>query len=295
MPRQGFKKTQGNVRSKNGAHAAIFPPPCPDLFIYLIKGVLGEKDEKYLGNAFIGNWVEGESSFLFFSSPSRERVRGLLDDRPELELDDDYHFSYDEWQGGGLDVLEVEPFVIVPPWLKKRPDNNAVEILLDPGVVFGNCLHPTTRDCLRALSLVAGETDLRHVLDLGTGTGILAIAAALLGAKEVVAVDLNPLCVKTAAKNVELNHQEEIIRVFKGKAQDFADDPADLVVANMHYEVIRCFLEKGSFHEKTKLIISGLMRSQCREIKKQLERRDFTFLREWDNDTTWFTILTEVP
>jgi len=285
MPKQGFKKTTGN----------LFSPPYPDLYIYLMKGVLRERDEEFLGNAFIGNWVEGESSFLFFSSPSRERVMGLLNYCPDLELDDDYHFSYDEWQGGGLDVLEIAPFVIVPPWLKNQPDNNAIKILLDPGVVFGNCLHPTTRDCLRALSLVAEETDLRYVLDLGTGTGILAIAAALLGAKKVVAVDLNPLCVKTAAKNVELNHQEEIIHVFEGKAQDFADDPADLVVANMHYEVIRWFLEKGSFHEKTKLIISGLMRSQCREIKKQLERRDFTFLREWDNDTTWFTILTEVP
>ena len=260
-----------------------------------MKGVLREKDEEFLGNAFIGNWVEGESSFLFFSSPSRERVKGLLNYRPDLELDDNYHFSYDEWQGGGLNVLEVDPFVIVPPWLKNRPDNNAIEILLDPGVVFGNCLHPTTRDCLRALSLAARETGLGHVLDLGTGTtGILAIAAALLGAKKVVAVDLNPLCVKTAAKNVELNHQEKIIHVLKGEAENFADDPSDLVVANIHYEVIRWFLERGSFHEETKLIISGLMRSQCREIKKQLERRDFKLLREWDNDTTWFTILAEV-
>jgi ribosomal protein L11 methyltransferase len=147
---------------------------------------------------------------------------------------------------------------------------------------------------LRALSLVAKEADLGHVLDLGTGTGILAVAAALLGAKKVVAVDLNPLCVKTAAKNVELNHQEEIVHLVEGEAEDFADDPADLVVANIHHEVIRRFLARGSFHEKTKLIISGLMRSQCREIKEQLERRGFKLLREWDHDTTWFTILSEV-
>lgn len=80
----------------------------------------------------------------------------------------------------------------------------------------------------------------------------------------------------------------------EGEAEDFADDPADLVVANIHHEVIRRFLERGSFHEKTKLIISGLMRSQCREIKKQLERRGFKLLCEWDHDTTWFTILAKV-
>ena len=70
---------------------------------------------------------------------------------------------------------------------------------------------------------------------------------------------------------------------------------ADLIVANIHYEVIRRLPEKGSFHEKTKLIISGLMRSQWRELKKQLERRGFRFLHEWDNDAIWFTVLTEVP
>ena len=130
MPVEGLKKTPGNLPS----------PPCPDLYIYLMKGVLREKDEELLGNAFMGNWVEGESSFLFFSCPSRERVKGLLNYCPDLELDEDYHFSYDEWQGGGVDVLEIGPFVIVPPWLKNQPDNGAIEILLDPGVVFGNCL-----------------------------------------------------------------------------------------------------------------------------------------------------------
>jgi len=284
MPVEAFKKAPGNLSS----------PPAPDLYIYLMKGVLREKDEKSLGNAFIGNWVEGESSFLFFSSPSRERVKGLLNYRPYLELDDDYHFSYDEWQGGGLDVLEIDPFVIVPPWLKNQPDNNAIKILLDPGVVFGNCLHPTTRECLRAICLVAGETELGRVLDLGTGTGVLAIAAALLGAKNVLAIDLNPLCVKTANKNVELNHQQKVIRVIEGEAGDFIDEPVDLMVANIHHEVVKSLLEKSSFKKKIKLIISGLMRSQCRGVKKQLERRDFKLLREWDHDTTWFTLLVEV-
>jgi len=283
-----------NLLNRKEKIAETFPPPCLDLYIYLVRGILREKDEKFLGNAFIGNWVEGDSSFLFFSSPSREQVKGLLTDYPDLELDDDYHFSYDEWQGGGLDVLKIPPFVIAPPWLKIRPDKSAIRILLDPGVVFGNGLHPTTRDCLRALSLVAGKTELGAVLDLGTGTGILSIAAALLGAKNVVAVDLNPLCVKTANKNVELNHQQKVIRVVEGEAGDFVDEPVDLIVANIHHEVVKSLLEKGSFKKKTQVIISGLMRSQCRKTKIQLKIRGFKLLREWDHDATWFTILAEV-
>ena len=270
-----------------------YPLPYQDLYIYLIKGVLRDNDEASLGNDFLGNWVEAGSSFLFFSRPSSHFITRLLSARPDLELDDNYHFSYDEWQGGGLDRLRIGQFVIVPPWLDCDDEEGIIKILLDPGVVFGNCLHPTTRDCLKALSLTAKGDDLGRVIDLGTGTGILSIAAACLGAEKVLAVDLNPLCVKTAARNIYLNHQEAIIEVVEGKAEDVADAPADLIVANIHFEVIKKFLEKGAFRENVKLIISGLMRSQYREIRAQLQKRGFNLIREWDHDMTWFTVLAK--
>jgi len=279
--------TQAMTETRNKA----YPLPCRDLYIYLIKGILRDNDEASLGNYFLGNWVEAESSFLFFSRPSSAEVTRMLNTRPNLELEDNYHFSYEEWQGGGLDRLRIGQFVIVPPWLDCDYEEGLIKIVLDPGVVFGNCLHPTTRDSLKALSLTARQTDLGRVLDLGTGTGILSIAAACLGAKQVLAVDLNPLCVKTAVKNVLLNHQEAIIEVVEGKAEDVADAPADLVVANIHHEVIKQFLENGVLGEKTRLIISGLMRSQYREIRTQLQKRSFDLIREWDHDMTWFTVL----
>jgi ribosomal protein L11 methyltransferase len=120
-------------------------PPYEDLYIYLIKGLLRQDDEALLGNDFLGNWVEEGSSFLFFSRPSRSRITRLLAARPDLELDDEFHFAYEEWQGGGLDPLAIEPFLIVPPWLERGPQQGLITILLDPGVVFGNCHHPTTK------------------------------------------------------------------------------------------------------------------------------------------------------
>lgn len=267
------------------------PLPYQDLYVYLIKGMLKEHDEASLGDHFLGNWVEGKSSFLFFSRPSNRFITRLLTARPDLELDDDYHFSYDQWQGGGLDPVSIEQFLIVPPWVESDGEEGVIKILLDPGVVFGNCLHPTTRDCLKALSLAARRANLGRVLDLGTGTGILAIAAARLGAEEVLAIDLNPLCVKTAGKNIEMNHLKAIIHVLEAKAEDIADDPADLILANIHHDVIKRFLETGNFQENVRLIISGLMRSQYREIRTQLGQRGFDLLHEWDYEMTWFTVL----
>jgi ribosomal protein L11 methyltransferase len=213
--------------------------------------------------------------------------------RPKLEVIEDYHFTYNQWQGGGLKPLKVDDFVIIPPWDKVEASEKEIQIFLDPGVVFGNGLHPTTRDCLRAIAFTGRKRPFARVLDLGTGTGILALAAAVMGAKRVLAVDLNPLCVKTACENVRLNDLSEIIQVVEGAAENYINEPSDLVIANIHQEIIGRLVQKEGFHRKDRHIISGLMRSQHRELKEQLERHNFRILREWDYDMTWFTMLAE--
>ncbi|MGA2286042.1 MAG: 50S ribosomal protein L11 methyltransferase [Dehalococcoidia bacterium] len=96
----------------------------------------------------------------------------------------------------------VGPFVIVPRWRRYRAKAGERVITLDPGMAFGTGQHPTTRMCLLALAerLKAGQ----RLLDLGTGSGILAIAGALLGAK-VIALDNDPLAVEIARENVAAN------------------------------------------------------------------------------------------
>jgi ribosomal protein L11 methyltransferase len=267
--------------------------PYQDLYIYLLEGMVKKKEESYLGSAFIGNWVEEDTSFLFFSKPSADVLSQLLKMRPGLEVVEDYHFAYEQWQGGRLKPLKVDDFIIVPHWDRVEANEKEIQIILDPGVVFGNGLHPTTRDCLRALAFAGRQRPFDRVLDLGTGTGILAVAAALLGAKRVLAVDLNPLCVRTANENVRLNGLNGIIQGIEGRAEDFVNEAVDLVIANIHKEIIGRLLLKEGFRKKDRLIISGLMRSQYREIKAQLGRHDFHILREWDYDMTWFTMLVE--
>jgi len=267
--------------------------PYKDLYIYLLNGPVKEQYERHFGDAFVGNWVEDDSSFLFFGQPAQKEVDRLLEICPDLELIESHQFTYEQWQGGGLEPFRIDDFVVVPPWEKELSEDTGLRILLDPGVVFGNGLHPTTRDCLKALSLANRLRPFKKVLDLGTGTGVLALAAASLGAESVLGVDINPLCIKTALKNVELNGLQEIIRMVAGPAENYVDEPADLVVANINHAVLERLLDSGVFRDAERFIISGLFRSQFRDVKTRLEMMHYRVLREWDHDMTWFTLLAE--
>ena len=265
--------------------------PYGDLFIYHLKGQVREQEELALGKHFQGNWVEDDASFLFFSVPSRKSVLKLIEKRSDMELIEDYHFTYEQWQGSALTPMRVAHFLIHPPWEDVDTDDQETEIILDPGMVFGTGLHPTTQDCLRAMVHLREKSRLGRVLDLGTGTGILALAAALLGAEKVKAVDLNPLSVKTARKNVQLNGLEGSIEVVKGLAEDFVEETADLVLANLHHTVIVKLLNSHGLMRKSWSVISGLLRSQVREIRYQLGEVGLHVNREWEQEGTWYTLL----
>ena len=268
--------------------------PYQELYIYYLEGALHGEKESLLGPDFLGNWLEEDSSFLFFSCPSRELVQRIVDKTSELRLIDEFHFTYEEWHGGKIRPFRVSRFLIVPPWENGQQCDGENKILLDPGVVFGTSLHPTTRHCLKALVKTYENYRFHSVLDLGTGTGILAIGAALLGAERVLAVDNNPLAVRIALQNIRLNALEERVEVKEGLAQGFADYNSDLLIANIHYDVIRKLIEGEGFLKKKCFILSGLMKSQARDIRFQLSRYPIEFVHEWNRDMIWHTILGRV-
>lgn len=133
-------------------------------------------------------------------------------------------------------VLHVgERMVVVPAWRRHRRRDDDIVIRLDPGLAFGTGTHPTTRLCLTALEplVKAGA----RVLDVGTGSGILAIAAAQLGAGRVFGLDIDPLAVAAARANVKLNRLSRKIVVREGSPDDSAAIGAelafDLVLCNV--------------------------------------------------------------
>jgi ribosomal protein L11 methyltransferase len=112
--------------------------------------------------------------------------------------------TYDDWHGETLAPFRAGRFIITQPWdqIRNKSDNGSdkFHITLDPGVVFGTGTHTTTYNCLEALELVFSGSKVQSTLDLGTGSGVLAIAAARLVCKKTIAVDKNLLAVKTAQK-----------------------------------------------------------------------------------------------
>ncbi len=263
------------------------------LYIYYIQGHL-KTEASLRGTEFIGNWEEDDFSFLFFSNPADDSIKHLLASQPHLKLLDQYEMTYEEWQGGPLTPLEMGRFRILPPWWNESDSSGQEIIYLDPGVVFGTGSHPTTRDCVSALQMALTVDPGAVTLDLGTGTGLLAIAAARLGSSKVVAVDLNHLAARTALSNVRRNGLGDQILVLRADAEKCMDLASDLMVSNIHYDVMKHLINSKGFLNNKQFILSGLLRSQAKDIIHQLAQYPVRIKHQWAQDGVWHTFYGEV-
>jgi ribosomal protein L11 methyltransferase len=129
------------------------------------------------------------------------------------------------------------------------------------------------------------------VLDIGTGTGLLAITAAKLGSQKVLALDFNRLAARTARRNVLLNDMEGQVLAVQGAAENFIDFPSDLVVSNIHYDVMNRLIQNRGFLKGRFFILSGLLRSQALEIERMLGNYPIEIIKKWETDGVWQTYL----
>ena len=168
--------------------------------------------------------------------------------------------------------------VVKPTWepYDAKPGDRVIEI--DPGMAFGSGTHETTGMCLELLeeAVHGGE----RVIDVGTGSGILAIGAALLGAKDVLAIDIDPTAVKVARENVAHNHLEQTVTTLEGNLLEKVDAQCEVCVANIIADVICMFAAPLNEHivPGGLFICSGIIKEREQDVTDALLNAHYTIL-----------------
>mgnify|MGYP001024446860 CR=1 FL=1 len=190
----------------------------------------------------------------------------------------------------GLGPRRVSARIVVrPSWTPFNATVGDVVIVIDPGMAFGTAEHGTTRGCLRLLDRVIGEGD--RVLDVGAGSGILTVAAALLGAAQVVAMEGDPMSREALEENLRQNEVGDRTSVVSGWAD--ADvirsyGPLHGLMANIETSKLRPMLD--GFRDVVSrggwLIVSGILADEWTAFRMEVEAREFEFV-ELDADDEW--------
>ena len=171
----------------------------------------------------------------------------------------------------GFEAVEIgNRLIVTPSWKLPANSKGRAIVQIDPGMAFGTGTHETTRLCLESIERYWHGASL---LDVGTGTGILAIAAASLSpGSRIVAIDIDPQAVEVARENLVINGVASAIDLRVGQTDDVAIDKFDMIVANLTAEVIidilnsldRCLASEGT------MILSGILNELGRDVERAL-------------------------
>ena len=190
---------------------------------------------------------------------------------------DDSEWLY-KWQEHFKPVKVGERIVVKPGWEDYEPSEGELVIEMDPGMAFGSGLHETTSMCVKALEKYMSEDS--KVLDVGTGTGILAMAAVLLGAENALGIDIDEEAVRVATENIRKNDLEGSISVIKGDLMEGVDYRPDVIVANLMADLVMMLspaaasqLDPGGIY-----ITSGILDIKEDVVKKAIEAAGFDII-----------------
>lgn len=195
------------------------------------------------------------------------------------------------WKQYYKPVKITDKIVIKPIWEEYEKQDGELIIELDPGMAFGTGTHETTRMCIKALDKYVEPNT--TVFDVGCGSGILAIAAAKLGAKHVVGVDLDPVAVDSSKENISFNNLDNI-EVLEGNLLDVVSGKADIVVANIIAEIICVLTEdvKKALNKNGLFITSGIIHDRVDMVKEKFEECGFEVI-EINKDGEWNCIVAK--
>lgn len=233
-------------------------------------------------------WFQTDETLADHISALQSQLAALKAQSPDMELgtlavttaqvkDEDWS---EVWKRFYKPFRAGKSLVVKPSWepYDPRPGDQVIEI--DPGMAFGTGTHETTGMCLAFLEdyLKPGM----RVIDVGTGSGILAIGARLLGGENVMAIDIDPTAVKVAKENVIKNHLEGQIDVREGDLLKQVDAVCDLCVANIIADVICFFSEplRGHIAENGLFICSGIIKEREQDVVDALTAAHYTLVEK---------------
>jgi len=173
-----------------------------------------------------------------------------------------------EWKKSFKPIRISEKFIVKPTWEKLDSSSDTFVIDMDPKQAFGTGHHATTQIMVQFLERYL--TSPKRILDVGTGTGILAIAAHKLNAGDIVAIDVDPVAVDAARENCQINSATSGLLLFAGEVSALSTYPFDLVLANLNKLVIlrSLTLFNNLLNQRGHLILSGILVEESNEVKE---------------------------
>lgn len=228
--------------------------------------------------------------------------KALLNEISQVESLDNSSFNYEEqmlqeqdweneWKNYFHPFRASKQFTIVPSWeTYQKEDDSELCIELDPGMAFGTGDHPTTSMCLKAIETYVEPSD--SVIDVGTGSGILSIAAHLLGVKRIKALDVDEMAVKVAKENFMKNNCDKAIEAVPGNLLTEETEKFDVVVANILAHIIEEMIEDAYnvLNKDGYFITSGIIEEKHEPIVNHMKRIGFEIV-SINHDNSWVCIV----
>lgn len=252
-------------------------------------------NEEKIETVLMAYFSEEESNLPEKIEEIRKRVKalesfGLTVGTGSVELNNVNQEDWEEaWKQYFKPAKITERIVVKPKWETYEKTENEIVIEIDPGMAFGTGTHETTSMCINQIEKYLTQNS--TVLDIGCGSGILAMSAVLLGAKNALGVDLDPVAVRVAKENVELNGLEDKIKILQGNLTEVIQDQADIVVANIMADIIMILLEdvRAFIKEDGLFISSGIIQEKLPMVEAGLKSKNFEIL-EIEKKGEWCAI-----